>query len=47
MGHGISRIEREIHDDLLDLSGIGFHRAEMIGGSREHFNVFPNQSAQQ
>src|SRR6266849_7982609 len=32
--HGVARIDCEVHDDLLDLAGVGFHRANV--GARDH-----------
>ncbi len=46
VGHGVAGIQGEVHDDLLDLPGIGFHRAQVTGGDGEDFNVFADQPPQ-
>jgi hypothetical protein len=45
-GHCIPRIDREIHDDLLDLPGIGEHRAEILRRSEDDLNILSDQTAQ-
>ncbi len=45
--HGVAGVESEVHDDLLDLSGIGADGAQVVGGRGEHFDVFANQPPQQ
>ena len=47
MRHRIARIESKIHDDLLDLSGIGFDGAEVVRGNSADLNVFSNEPAKQ
>ena len=43
--HGIARIDDEIHDDLLDLCGIGLYFADTFVGVRDHLDVFVHQAA--
>ena len=45
--HGVAGIEGQVHDDLLDLPGIGLHRAEIACRYGQDFNVLSNQPAQQ
>ena len=56
-GHGIARVHREIHDDLINLSRVGADRAQHGGGhhdqidiladhAREHLQVFSDHLIQ-
>ena len=46
LGHGISRVDREIHDDLPDLAGIGLHGAEIRSRNHGQINVFSNHASE-
>ena len=46
MRHGITRVYRQVHDDLLDLSGIGFHGADLRTRNHDQVDVFTNQAGQ-
>ena len=43
-GHGIARIDGQIQDHLLDLSGIGFHRSELRIGRERILDVLADQA---
>ena len=44
--HGVARIDRQIHDDLLDLAGIGFGRAQFAPRNHDQLDVFADQASQ-
>ncbi len=44
MRHGIARVHRQIHDDLLNLAGVGLHRAEIRSRNHGQIDVFANNS---
>ena len=46
-GHGVPRVHREVDDDLLDLVGIGAHRAGARGEGDHQLDVLADQRAQQ
>ena len=39
VGHGVACVEAEVHENLLDLGGVGLDRLKM-GGGEFHFDVF-------
>ena len=41
--HGVAGIDRQVHDDLLDLSGIGFDRADVRARNHDQIDVFADQ----
>src|SRR5579872_4308237 len=45
-GHGVASIYRQIHDYLLNLSGISFCRSQVGAGDHYELNVFANQASQ-
>src|SRR5271170_290735 len=45
--HGVLGIDHEIHDDLLELSGIGAGAANGRGEAGGEFHVFPDERAQE
>ena len=45
-GHGVTRVGREIHEDLLDLSGIGFDFAQVVLGHNHQFDVLTDEVGQ-
>ena len=44
--HGIARIDREIHDDLLDLAAIGANRPEVRGRNHHEIDVLPDHAVE-
>ena len=44
--HGIPRVHREVHDDLLHLPAIGHHRRELGPEGQHDLHVFPDQAAE-
>jgi len=42
--HGVAGVDHQVHDDLLDLRGIGFHRARLRREHRFQLNVFADQA---
>ena len=46
LGHGIPGVHRQIHDHLLDLAGIHFHRADGRTKNGTKLHVLANQPAQ-
>jgi hypothetical protein len=46
MRHGIAGVDRQVHDDLLDLSGIGFDRADVRARNHDQVDVFADQPSQ-
>ena len=46
VGHGIARVQHQVHDDLLDLAGISFDRAQLAAGHGEDFDVFADEPPQ-
>ena len=45
-GHGVTRVHGEIHDDLLDLSGIGPHRAQTSCRDHDQVDVFADHASE-
>src|SRR5580704_1736581 len=45
-GHGVAGIDGEVHDDLLDLAGIGAHRAETRARHHDQVDVFANHAVE-
>ncbi len=45
-GHGIARIHRKIHNDLLDLSRICLHSPKRLTRVEIERNIFANQAPQ-
>src|ERR1700743_1095118 len=45
-GHRVARVYRKIHDDLLDLTGVGTHRPELRSGSHHQIDVFANHAVE-
>jgi hypothetical protein len=43
-GHGVARIHGQIHDDLLDLPGIGAHRAQGRRGDHYKIDIFADDA---
>ena len=46
VGHGIAGIDRQVHDDLLDLAGIGLDRADGPRRNHDQVDVFADQAGQ-
>ncbi len=44
--HGIAGVDRQVHDDLLDLSGIGLDRADVRARHHDQIDVFADQPGQ-
>ena len=44
--HGVTGIDRQVHDDLLDLARIGFDGAEIGTWNHDEVNVFADQPGQ-
>ena len=45
-GHGVARVDRKIHDDLLDLAGVGAYRPELRAGSHHQIDVFADHAGE-
>ena len=45
-GHGVARVDRKVHDDLLDLAGVGFDVPEPAPRERRQVDVGPEQPAE-
>ena len=45
--HGIAGVDRQIHDDLFDLAGIGAHRAQFRARDHYQIDVFADQPGEQ
>ncbi len=46
-GHGIFGVDNEVHDDLLELPGVGAGVSRLSGEPRDQFDVFADQGPQQ
>jgi len=46
IGHGIPRVDNQVHDDLLDLAGVGKDIAEIGSEDRLQFDVFRKQASE-
>ena len=46
-GHGVARVEAEIHQDLLDLRGIGARDAQVFGERHFYFDLFADDFFEQ
>ena len=46
-GHGIARVDRQVHDDLLGLAGIGLGAAQRGIEIANQIHVFADQAAQE
>ena len=44
--HGVARVDGEVDHDLLDLAGVGVHRAEAIGERGAQLDVLADEAAQ-
>src|ERR1700733_4385693 len=44
--HGIARVNSEIHDDLIDLTAVGLHSAEIRSADDRQFNIFADETAE-
>ena len=42
-GHGVARVNCQVHDDLLDLALVGFHVAQLRIQRQRYFDVFSQQ----
>src|SRR5262249_688852 len=47
LGHGITRVDGQVHDDLLELPRIGFHHPEIGRAPCHQADVLPNNPAQE
>ena len=47
VGHCVARVHGQVHDDLLDLSGVGFDSTQIRAGDHYHVDVFADQAIQQ
>jgi hypothetical protein len=45
-GHGVARVEAEVHEDLGDLIGIGTDGPQGCGGPDAQFDVFADEALQ-
>ena len=45
-GHRIAGIDRQVHDDLLDLAGIGLDRAKVRARDHDQIDVFADQAGE-
>ncbi len=46
LGHGVAGIDRQVHDHLLDLSGVGFDRSKISARDHDQVDVFADQAVQ-
>ena len=46
MRHGVARVDREIHDDLLDLAGVNPHHGGLPARQNHQLDVFANEMLQ-
>ena len=46
MRHGVAGVDRQVHDDLLDLSWIGLDCAEIRAGSHDQINVLADDASE-
>ena len=44
VGHGVARVDREIHDDLFDLAGIGANGAKIWREAEDELDIFANEA---
>ena len=44
--HGVAGVDRQVHDDLLELALIGFHCSQVRIKAAGQFHIFPDQAAQ-
>ena len=44
--HGVTRIDRQVHDHLVDVRGVHFHRRESARQADFQLNVFPDDAPQ-
>ncbi len=44
--HRVARVDREIHDDLLDLAGVGAYRPKLRSGSHHQIDVFADHAVE-
>ena len=45
-GHGIPGVDRQVHDDLAYLAGVGLHRPQIGAGHDVHLDVFADETPQ-
>ncbi len=45
--HGVARIHRQVHHDLIELAGVGFHHRRPGPGHNEDFHILSQQRTQQ
>ena len=47
IGHRVARVDNQIQNDLLDLSGVGLHRSKVFADLRFHLDRFAHQTPHQ